>query len=113
MLPLDEMPEYREDLANVSVTFPSLDDKETARQSEFIKELSEYLSMEEGEGFSPADLQFLRSAQVEDTKYWIWSYDESYAMVSEDSKGGQCQTCNFQDGLTPEQAILADYHACY
>lgn len=77
----------------------------------------EYLEKETGV-FDPADVTFLRSAQVGDAKFWIWEfYDCSgvhyYATVMQRPNRGPCFGCEFVDGLTPDQAMLADYHGCY
>ena len=117
MLSLDEMPEYRADLAKIEVDFPSLSDAETARHKEFVDSIVDYLTTE-GDDVRADELTFLRSAQVAESKYWIWEYvddcgEPSYVSVSEDRDGGRCVTSNWQEELSPEQAMLADYHACY
>jgi len=117
MLPRQEMPEYRADLASVHVEFPSLDAADTARHVEFMDELMQYLDVE-ADVFDPADLTFLRSAQVSEQKFWIWEFydpmgEHCYATVSEGPRGGTSVSYDTSEGLTPEQFMLAEYHACY
>lgn len=117
ILPIDQMPDYRQDLRSVSVEFPTLGTKQTARHTEFVKDLLEYLSCE-GDDLDAEDLEFLRSAQVAERKYWAWRYPDTagqwaYAFVSEGEDGQVSMGCDSEEDLAIEQAILADYHGCY
>ena len=96
--------------------FPQLDKEQTARYPEFIDEVIDYL-VNEGQDIFPEDLTFLRSALVADVRYWLWEFfdyanERCFVMACED-RGGRCIGYDRADGLTPEQAVLADYHACY
>jgi len=116
MLRAEDMPDDREDLASVEVTFPPLESGDMDRASEFVPDIVDYLDAD-GETVTAEDLRFLRAALVEETKYWVWAFgsedDPSYVFVSERPGAGRCVSYDFADGLTPEQAILADYHECY
>ena len=117
MLSVNEMPEYRGDLLKHDVQFPSLDAEQTDRHKGFINDVVEYV-VTEGEDVFEEDLTFLRSALVEDTRFWIWEFTDNgdekhYATVSERPGKPISLGYDIADGLTPEQAILADYHDCY
>lgn len=117
MIPLDEMPEDRSDLAAVPVSFPHLSEEETARHLQLIGKVVDYL-VRDGNELSAEDLTFLRSAQVADKKFWIWRFQDdanrpAYVTASEDSRGRVTRGYDDADGLSPEQAMLADYHNCY
>jgi len=116
MIPLEEMPEYRKDLSKFKVEFPELDSEQTARHPEFVDEVIDYLVCE-GEDIFPEDLTFLRSAQVGEDRFWIWEFfddanDRCYVTVAESGRS-HCVGYDSADGLTPEQAMLADHHVCY
>lgn len=117
MIPLEEMPDYRPDLKSVAVEFPPLDGVQTGRHPEFVPHILEYLANEFGP-FDAEDLMFLRSAQVAESRYWVWEFEEDdgtrcYAIFSEPPSGGSCITADWAEEMTPAQAILADYHSCY
>jgi hypothetical protein len=117
MIPIEDMPDCRADLAKFDVQFPELDKLETARHPSFVDALVDYLVLE-GEDVFEEDLSFLRSALVEATKFWIWEFvdnadERHFATVSEAPDGQQTHGYDRAEGLTPEQAILATYHDCY
>lgn len=71
--------------------------------------------MPDGESLAAEDLTFLRTALVDQTRYWIWSFDEpdgdrAYATVSAGPEGVSVGYETDYYGLTPEQFILGDYH---
>lgn len=84
-------------------------------------DLLRYLRDEVPEGavLIPSDLAFLRTALVDQRRYWIWRFNEpagesAYATVS--ATPGGVATVGYGDnyyGLTPEQFILGDYHQVF
>lgn len=123
MITYDDMPENNEELANIKIDFPHLDEEQNSRNKSFEDELLQYLDME-GENTSKKDLKFLRSGKIIETKliflkdvtlFWIWEFkDDSenkcYAEILK--KNGQLSYGYKQDfyKLTPEQYILGSYH---
>ena len=71
-----------------------------------------------GDALREGDLSFVRTADVEGTKYWIWSFTEpdgesAYATVAVSSSGSTLgYDANTYD-LSPEQFILGDYHQVF
>jgi hypothetical protein len=113
------MPEDNADLGTLLVEFPRLDPDTASSCPVLLEELLDYLSDEVpgGERLRPDDLRFLRTAQVADQRYWIWSFSEpdggdlAYATVA--LGPGGTQTVGYETdyyGLTPEQFMLGDYH---
>ena len=115
MLTYDEMPEDNADLAKITVEFPHVPLSEVSDPKEIESYLLDYLDRE---GYKPhGPLQFLRTALVEDTVYWIWAFvtdsENAYAVATQDADGRTSVGCDTNDfGLTPEQYVLADYHKC-
>jgi len=118
MLNYDEMPEDNELLANVEVSFPRLEPDDEVSCPASIDALLAYLNVECADPGSATakQLTFLRTAEVEKQRYWIWEFREQdgtkcYATVSQSATG---ETCIGYDedyyGLSPEQFILGDYH---
>lgn len=119
MITYDEMPDDNADLADVNVTFPRLvrDSPESCPTS--MKQILGYLAREVpgGRSLSGADLEFLRTADVEGTAYWIWRFseptggDEAFVVTSVKPDGTVTITydTNHYD-LSPEQFILGDYY---
>jgi hypothetical protein len=121
MLQADEMPDNNAELASVQIEFPRLDMDTADGCPTEMKDVMDYLAIEVPGGHSlvASDLTFLRTAQVEDTRYWIWRFTEpdgnlAYATCSVGPDGAQ--TVGYDDdyyGLTPEQFILGDYHQVF
>ena len=84
-----------------------------------LPDVLSYLADEvpDGHRLTADDLHFVRTADVEGTRYWIWRFDEpeggepAYVTVSVE-EGGPHAIGYEADyyGLTPEQFILGDYH---
>ena len=111
------MPEHRADLASVPVDFPNLDPAQTSRHIKLAARAVAYLERE-GVELDVEDLTFLRSAQVAERRFWIWSFRDdlnelAYVTALEDPRGRVSLGYDDADGLTPEQALLAEYHGCY
>ena len=115
MLTYDEMPDDNVELAKIAVEFPHVPLSEVSDPKEIEPYLIDYLKRE---GYTAdAPLQFLRTALVENTVYWIWGFstdgENAYAVATQDADGHTSVGCDTNDfGLTPEQYMLADYHKC-
>jgi hypothetical protein len=137
MLTADQMPDDNADLAKIPIQLPEVPRSEIADPDSFVPDLLEYLELE---SFEPDDkLQFVRTADVWGTLYYIWRFksngDDCYATISIQNgvprgtganwltriwnrvfhvgSRGTCRGCGENHwGLTPEQYILADYHNC-
>jgi hypothetical protein len=109
------MPGDNADLANIPVELPAAPSRSLKAPETFLDDITEYLELE---GFVPdAALRFLRTALVEKTVYYIWSFesggDPCFVTVSIGRDGSRCIGCNDNHwGLSPEQFIMADYHNC-
>lgn len=121
MIPIEDMPDDNKDLARVRVEFPALTPDTPESCPVPLVDIVEYLRLEspDGENVHAEQLQFLRTANVADHRYWIWSFQETdgsacYATVSEAPDGSTCIAYeeNYY-GLTPEQYILGDYHQVF
>lgn len=116
MLSYDEMPEDNAELANIEIDFPHVPFSEVSEPNEIEPYLVDYLKVE---GFPPdGKVQFIRTALVEDTVYWIWVLssggEKVYATATQDRDGNTGLGCDTDYyGLTPEQYILGDYHECF
>jgi hypothetical protein len=116
MLSYDEMPEDNAELAKIEINFPHVPFSEVSEPNEIELYLLDYLKVE---GYVPdSKIKFIRTAQVEDTVYWIWEYisdgKKTYAIATQDEEGNTSLGCDTDYyGLTPEQYILGDYHNCF
>jgi hypothetical protein len=120
MLSYDELPEDNADLAKIKVTFPFLVDNSPKSCPSAIDEIQEYLSRESPDKTvtKSRPLNFLRTAKVGQTDYWIWSFRESdgaraYVTVSRGPDGVDIGYSPDFYNLTPEQFILGDYHEVF
>ena len=115
------MPEDNLDLATLDVSFPPLEDNSEESCPEAISRIVDYLRVEstDFEHVVADQLTFLRTAQVAEKKYWIWSFLESdgticFATVSQDEDGSTCMGYEENYGeWTPEQYMLGDYHKVF
>jgi len=115
MIGYKDLPDDNADIAKIEIDFPRLiEDSETSCPCA-MKDIVDYLDRE-GEAVKAGDLEFIRTARVEDHSYWVWRFrDESdekcYVVVSYEPTGHHRigYDSNFY-GLTPEQFILGDYH---
>ena len=121
VLRAEQMPEDNAALAEIAVEFAPLPENSAGSCPVSINELLRYLADEvpDGDALTEADLRFLRTADVEATRYWIWSFDEpdgdpAYVTVSVSPRGATtlCYDTNYYR-LTPEQFILGDYHRVF
>jgi hypothetical protein len=60
-------------------------DRSSQRDSKTtIKQISEYLSLEEGQKIAQKKIKYLRAVKIEYVYYWVWEYetDDSYQMYA-------------------------------
>ncbi|HWJ63653.1 MAG TPA: hypothetical protein VNS19_16890 [Acidimicrobiales bacterium] len=122
MIRADEMPDDNADLVHVAIDFPRLPDDTAASCRVPLHEILDHLADEvpDGDELTAGDLEFLRTADVEGTGYWIWRFDEpgddgepAYLTVADD---GTTTTVGYETdyyGLSPEQFILGDHHQVF
>ena len=124
MITCDELPDKNEDLSTINVEFPYLKENTAASCPVSINEVMEYLAMESPDGghLKLDDLEFIRTAKIRRSRYWIWQFYESdgahcYVTVSAERRFIQLQVCIGYDencfNLSPAQYILSDYCQCY
>jgi hypothetical protein len=118
----DELPEDFDELRNVPIELPRLPEDSAASCPMPMSEILEYLSYEApgGEHSGSAEviefpLEFLRTALVDQTRYWIWRFTdadevESYVTVGIDGSGQQIVSYDETFGLSPEQRIMAEHY---
>ena len=119
------MPDDNSELAKIDIDFPYLKDNSPNSCPSSLDDIIEYLSVEcpDGGKIEKDDLQFLRTAKVKKTKYWIWKFTdpdgaECYATVSSWKKFLiQKSICIGYDenyyGLAPEQFILGEFYEVF
>ena len=118
MIDYDDLPEDNADLAKIKIDFPRLDDDTADSCPCPMQDIIDYLVLE-GETVVAADLEFIRTALVENHRYWIWRFrdedgDECYATVQLAPDSSRCIGYDQNwHSLTPEQYILGDYHEVF
>ena len=118
MIPYEEMPDDNAKLVDLMIDFPALQPNTAESCPVPLSDIIDYLRDEspDGETIQATQLYFLRTAQVAEKRYWIWSFQESdgsacyvTAAVSPDGSTSIGYEENYY-GLSPEQFILGDYH---
>jgi hypothetical protein len=97
MFDCGNLPEENEDLSGITVDIPRLNDDTMSSCPVGLDELLDYLELEvpNGGSLKAEDLLFLRTAELGDARYWIWSFREpdggelAYATVRLDPNGTQ------------------------
>lgn len=113
--------EDNRDLVKAVVEYPHLDPDSPADCPVREQELLAYLAIEvpDGELLTGADLNFVRTSQVAESRYWLWRFneprgDDAFLTVSQGPEGAT--TTGYSDNylnLSPEQFILGDFHECF
>ncbi len=87
-----------------------------------MREILEYLNVEAPGGSQSGseriiqfDLHFIRTAQVNRSKYWLWGFKDErntdcYAAVQATPNGENVLGYDESFGLTPEQWLVLDYY---
>jgi hypothetical protein len=121
MINREDFPEKFEDLHNVNISLPFAEGESESTCPVSMKNIHEYLGWEApggknigGEMMNDFELKFLRTALVNETKYWIWSFldendAECYVTIALYDNGPTFTGYDETFGLTPEQYIVADY----
>jgi hypothetical protein len=97
------------------VALPFLPDNSPASCPIALSELVRYVRThtDEGRRINPSDLTFVRTAQIEECRYWMWRYRASgtrwYALVMEDAAGPWMCCHRAEDRSAPEDVLLDDY----
>lgn len=102
-------------LARVHYSLPFLSDNSADSCPVTTQELARYVRAHSpGLEVDPRHIAFVRTAQVEQCRYWMWRYQvqdtPSYALVMEDGDGAWLSSYSGEEHLTPEEILLADYH---
>jgi hypothetical protein len=117
-----DWPEDIEAMRNIAVELPRLSPDSPATCPVSMPKILEYLGYEApggehsgSEEVIPFQLEFMRTAFVEGTGYWIWRFTdsgglESYVMVDLRPDGVACTGYDESFGLTPTQFILAAHY---
>jgi hypothetical protein len=103
-------------LASVRFSLPYLPDNSAESCPVSPQQVARYVRAHvEGAPVDPKQISFVRTAQVEDCRYWMWEYrvegTPSYAFVMEDGEGAWLSNRAAQPALTPEEILLADYES--
>lgn len=117
---LPEVPDDPAALASLEIELRRLPDDSPRSSPVPIADIIEYLRLESTrDELAPRDLRFLRTAVIDEAKYWIWEFNESdgvtaYATVSQ--AGADPPTVGYDDNffeLSPEQFIVGDYYRLF
>ena len=80
-----------------------------------VAELLRYVrsNVEGARGLRAEQLRFVRTAQVEECRYWMWRFHSAgttfYALVMQDAEGPWMTCHETGSRLAPEEVLLADY----
>ena len=124
MLSRDELPEDPQEWADITVDLPRLTPDTPDSCPMPMSELLEYVDMESSEPgtANQSSLKFLRTANTDGTRCWIWGYTESdgevcYLTYRELPNGSNTRgmssaspAYNGEFKLTPEQYLLAEHY---
>ena len=99
-------------LASVHYSLPFLSDNTADSCPVTTQELARYVRAQtHGLEVDPRHIAFVRTAQVEACRYWMWQVQgrPSYALVMEDGDGAWLSSYSSDEYLSPEEVLLADY----
>ena len=115
--PKDSLPEDPAEWKDVQVSFPRLAQDSSASCPIPVTEVMDYVRVESADLDDAKDesLQFIRTAQVEGSRYWLWSYTESdgevcYVFFRVSADGDTFLSLSSTGGLSPELYLLADFY---
>jgi len=116
MIPREKLPDDPMEWTDINVSFPHLapDSSESCPQTK--EEILEYVARESADldQAKEARLKFLRTAQVSDARYWLWSYEEEDGEVCyvalRQKKDSEHLSLSSTSGLSPEHYLLAHYY---
>jgi hypothetical protein len=117
VIPRDELPENAADWSAVTISFPRLAEDTPDSCPRSLNQIFEYIQIESGDvdNAHRSRLVFLRTAQVADARYWLWSYTETggekvFVTCRVNSDGSTCVGLANPNGLSAEQFMLAEYY---
>ncbi len=96
-------------------------DRSLRRQAKVdIRQISEYLTLEEGVKIAQKKIKYFRSAKIENVCYWIWKYEtdddyQMYAIVHRERESQYSQPsyilgCCGDKHFDSFEDMLIDYH---
>jgi hypothetical protein len=118
----DQLPKSWKGLKNYTFDLPQLFLNVAWTCPTKKNEIFEYLDVEAPGGSQSGsanviefDLKFVRTAQVNGSKYWLWSFKDGYDLdcfvaVQKDQGGRNILGYDESFGLTPEQWLVMDYY---
>lgn len=124
MFDITKVSEDPADWGEFDVPLPYLSPNTEESCPDSLDEVMDYVRCEcaDTDRATPDRLQFIRTAQVNDSKYWIWRYTEedgSECFVTSSIDATGSGSLGLSDvfaspardrPLTPEQFLIADYH---
>jgi hypothetical protein len=115
--PKDSLPEDPAEWKDIQVSFPRLPQDSPASCPISVTEVMDHVRRESADldDSKEESLRFIRTAQVEGSRCWLWSYTESdgevcYAFFRESTDGDTFLSLTSTSDLTPEQYLLADHY---
>ncbi len=115
--PKNTLPTDVEQWKDVQVSLPRLPEDSQTSCPDPLSEIMDYVRRESADGTKAkrASLRFLRTAQIEGSQFWMWTYTESdgeICYVYYHDRVGRGATLGLQStrGLTPEQFMLAVHY---
>ncbi len=113
MLTREQMPDDNTKLASIPVELPHGPEGVTP-PNKIEPHVREYLARE---GMTPdGELRFVRTAVVERTLYWVWTFEcggePAFAIASTHNRQSSLGASVNHWGLSPEQYLLAYHHNC-
>ncbi len=113
----EDLPEDAKDWTEISVSLPFLEDNSPASSPRSEDEIFNYVNMESADCGS-ADrgrLKFIRTAGIEDNKFWLWEYTEkddepTFVCLKVEKDGTSLLGLASPNGLSYEQYLLAEHY---
>jgi hypothetical protein len=116
MIPREKLPEDPLEWSDVKVSFAHLapDSADSCPQTK--EEILEYIARESADldRTNEERLKFIRTAQVADARYWLWSYEEEDGEVCyvalRQKKGSEYLSLSSTSSLSVDRYLLAHYY---
>jgi hypothetical protein len=116
MISREELPEDPLEWHDVNVSFPLLAQDSEASSPWSRSEVFDYVQRESADLDQSKEerLRFVRTAQVADAQYWLWTYQEedgeSCYVALRQKKDSEYLSLSSTSGLSPERYLLAHYY---
>lgn len=120
--PRNQLPKSWKGLQSYTFDLPLLSPNDPSTCPEAISDILDYLDVEAPGGSESGsenviqfDLQFVRTALVNDDKFWLWRFKaedglDCYVSVRQTPDGQTILGFDEAFGLTPEQWLVLDYY---